>query len=326
LAHRDLKPRNVLLAADGPRVIDFGIARALDSKDHQTQTGAVIGTPGYIAPDQAFGGQVGTAADVFAWGTLIAHAATGHNPFGTGTTHALAVRAEQAEYDLSGVPRDLLPMVQAALDPAPARRPTAESLLVRLLGQQHLEEAATQLIHTEWRSVPTSPATAPQHPSGAVSAASRAVAPPRGPSKTQPPRPSRRWTWVLAGVIALFVLAATNAGVYAFAHNSFKQRPQKPSAAASTPIAPPSPVRQWHVIGGLDRLTDYCEYLGYRSKVVYTEQGRRWWCLDVRERQRSIDLYKACKWHYPDQEPIRVAERRPTGRPGEVVWDCQVLA
>jgi hypothetical protein len=84
----------------------------------------------------------------------------------------------------------------------------------------------------------------------------------------------------LAGVVALVVLAATNAGVYAFTGNSGNDRPQNPPTAALKPIVAPGPARQWHVIGGLDRLTDYCEYLGYRSKVVYTEQGRRWWCLD----------------------------------------------
>ncbi|MFC9976334.1 serine/threonine-protein kinase [Spirillospora sp. NPDC127200] len=157
LVHRDLKPGNVLLAADGPRVIDFGIARALDSTEQHTQTGFVVGSPGWIAPEQVFEGRVGTAADVFAWGTLIAYAATGVHPFGTGTLMLLASRAQQRKHDLSGVPDGLRPLVHAALDPDPAARPGAEDLLVALVGSDDPEHAATQVINREWPLAPRRP-------------------------------------------------------------------------------------------------------------------------------------------------------------------------
>ena len=85
--HRDLKPSNVLLAADGPRVIDFGIARAVDG-DRLTQTGVVVGTPGYIPPEQASGEPAAAAGDVFALGAVLAYAATGHGRTATRTPAA----------------------------------------------------------------------------------------------------------------------------------------------------------------------------------------------------------------------------------------------
>ncbi|MFI6518456.1 protein kinase [Spirillospora sp. NPDC050679] len=178
LVHRDLKPGNVLLAADGPRVIDFGIARALDSTEQHTQTGFVVGSPGWIAPEQVFEGRVGTAADVFAWGTLIAYAATGGvHPFGTGTLMLLASRAQQRKHDLSGVPDGLRPLVHAALDPDPAARPGAEDLLVALVGSDDPEHAATQVINREWALAPRRP-----EPPGAVPAVGPAVGPNTGPN------------------------------------------------------------------------------------------------------------------------------------------------
>ncbi|WP_433136337.1 serine/threonine-protein kinase [Actinomadura nitritigenes] len=251
LVHRDLKPRNVLLADDGPRVIDFGIARALDSEDHHTRTGAVLGSPGYMAPEQAFQGQVSPAADVFAWGTLIAYAATGRNPFGTGNLVTLAARAQQAGYDLSGVPQDVLPVVQAALDPDPARRPSAEALLVRLVGEQAPKEAASDLIHNEWRPGAIPPgAAAPAQP-GAVLGAERVPGPPRessvatpSPFGTVPQRPSRHRTWkvaaVASAVTALIVLGATSAVFYALGHSSDGGRPAGAAVAAPRSAASPS--------------------------------------------------------------------------------------
>ncbi|WP_433472594.1 serine/threonine-protein kinase [Spirillospora sp. CA-142024] len=245
LVHRDLKPRNVLLAADGPRVIDFGIARALDSEDHHTQRGAVIGSPGYVAPEQAFEGQVSTAGDVFAWGTLVAYAASGRNPFGFGTLPVLAARAQQARYDLSAVPQGLLPMVQAALHPDPARRPTAEALLVQLLGEQAPDETAIDLIHNEWRPGPSPSEAAPPVPSGAVPPPSPEGTPPGGPSGAVPPRSSRRRRWamagVAAGVTALVLLGTTGAAFYTLSRGTDNDRPSGPVVAASSPTGTPSP-------------------------------------------------------------------------------------
>ncbi|WP_007512789.1 serine/threonine-protein kinase [Pseudofrankia saprophytica] len=124
--HRDLKPSNVLLSADGPLVIDFGIAVALDGTAVPGEHDA--GTPGYMAPEQARGERVGPAADIFAWGGVVAFAASGHPPFGIGPIHALLYRVVHEKPDLSGVPESLRALVTDAMNPDPDRRPTATQL------------------------------------------------------------------------------------------------------------------------------------------------------------------------------------------------------
>src|SRR5262245_38057481 len=91
LVHRDLKPSNVLLASDGPRVIDFGISWAGEGL-RLTEAGAVVGSPGFVSPEQARGHEVGTASDVFSLGAVLVYAATGQGPFGDGPTQALMYR------------------------------------------------------------------------------------------------------------------------------------------------------------------------------------------------------------------------------------------
>lgn len=130
LVHRDLKPANIILAEDGPRVIDFGIARALDPAEAAglTATGAAIGTPRFMAPEQ-FGDQPITgAADVFAWGTVMCHAA-GTHPFGDGAAATLVGAILTRPPNLDGVPAPLVDLVAACLDKDPARRPTPAQLL-----------------------------------------------------------------------------------------------------------------------------------------------------------------------------------------------------
>ncbi|WP_431782486.1 bifunctional serine/threonine-protein kinase/ABC transporter substrate-binding protein [Streptomyces chumphonensis] len=133
LVHRDVKPGNVLLAVDGPRLIDFGIARAAGTSDDTvlTASGVVVGTPGYLSPEQARGddGQgVGAPSDVFALGCLLAYATTGRPPFGAGMVDALLFRAVHEEADLDGVPRALAPVLRSCLAKEPERRPTAAAL------------------------------------------------------------------------------------------------------------------------------------------------------------------------------------------------------
>ncbi|MCD0483403.1 protein kinase [Streptacidiphilus sp. ASG 303] len=132
VVHRDLKPGNVVLASDGPRVLDFGIARVLD-ETAITRTGGWTGTPGWTSPEEYRGDRGGTAADVFAWGALVAYAATGRLPFGSGAPDAVAYRIMREEADTAGVPAGLLPLVRAALDKDPARRPAAAELVGRCL-------------------------------------------------------------------------------------------------------------------------------------------------------------------------------------------------
>ncbi|TDD25564.1 serine/threonine-protein kinase [Nonomuraea diastatica] len=128
IVHRDLKPGNVILSASGAKVLDFGIARALDESG-LTGTGALIGTPGWISPEQYRGDVADTAADVFAWGALMVYAATGRPPFGTGAPDVLAYRVMSVEPDLSEVPAPLHDLVRGALAKDRTSRPTAYELL-----------------------------------------------------------------------------------------------------------------------------------------------------------------------------------------------------
>ncbi|MEU7385232.1 bifunctional serine/threonine-protein kinase/ABC transporter substrate-binding protein [Streptomyces tanashiensis] len=127
LVHRDVKPGNVLLALDGPRLIDFGIAR-VSGATALTATDAMIGTPGFLAPEQARvagAGEVGPAADVFSLGCVLAYALTGERPFGTGAVAAVVYRTVHEEPDLVDVQETLLPLVTACLAKDPADRPSA---------------------------------------------------------------------------------------------------------------------------------------------------------------------------------------------------------
>ncbi|MFF9069212.1 serine/threonine-protein kinase [Streptomyces sp. NPDC014891] len=127
LVHRDLKPGNIVMAPDGPRVLDFGIARALEST-RLTATGSAFGTPGYLAPEQALGEAVTGAADVFALGAVLV-AAAGGRPFGQGTPMGLMYRAVHEEADLAAVPGALRDLVGRCLAKDPAARPTPEEIL-----------------------------------------------------------------------------------------------------------------------------------------------------------------------------------------------------
>ncbi|MFB6904752.1 bifunctional serine/threonine-protein kinase/ABC transporter substrate-binding protein [Streptomyces bacillaris] len=133
LIHRDVKPGNILLALDGPRLIDFGIARH-PGATALTATDAVLGTPGYLAPEQASAGPVGPACDVFSLGCVLVYAATGRPPFGAGGAAGVLFRTVHEEPDLDGVPPALLPLVTACLAKTPDTRPTAGEARDRLMG------------------------------------------------------------------------------------------------------------------------------------------------------------------------------------------------
>src|SRR6202035_2216828 len=122
VVHRDLKPANVLLATDGPRVIDFGISRAADGTA-LTAAGVVFGTPGYMSPEQAEGKTAGPEGDVFALGCVIAYAATGADPFGSGTAATVLYRVVYGDPSLDGIQQQLREIVCACLAKNPAARP-----------------------------------------------------------------------------------------------------------------------------------------------------------------------------------------------------------
>ncbi|MEV4473773.1 serine/threonine-protein kinase [Nonomuraea salmonea] len=131
VVHRDLKPANVMMTEGEPVVIDFGIASALDSLS-VTASGAVVGTPGYLAPEVLEGRPAGVEADVFSFGATLAYAATGRQPYGQGPASAVAYRVVHHPPDLEGAPAWLEPLLRECLSTDPARRPTAAQICDRL--------------------------------------------------------------------------------------------------------------------------------------------------------------------------------------------------
>ena len=161
--HRDLKPTNVLMAERGPKIVDFGISVAADGTS-LTQTGAVVGSPSWMAPEQAQGRDATAAVDVFSWGATIAFAATGRQPFGEGRPDAVIYRVVHEEPDLTGVDARVLPLVRSALAKDPARRPSPDDLLVGVVKSaipgaaaqpDHVSESeATDIIERTWALPP----------------------------------------------------------------------------------------------------------------------------------------------------------------------------
>ncbi|WP_329086128.1 serine/threonine-protein kinase [Streptosporangium sp. NBC_01469] len=134
LVHRDLKPANVILSMSGPRVIDFGIARALDSTHSFTRSGEVLGSPGWWAPEQVRGLEITPAADVFAWGCMVAYAGNGRHPYGRGDMMTMATRLLTTPPDLGALPAPLNDLVRLATEMDPYQRPSAQDLLIALVG------------------------------------------------------------------------------------------------------------------------------------------------------------------------------------------------
>ena len=168
LVHRDLKPANVLVSPDGPRVIDFGVARAAE-RIQLTVTRGSVGTPAYMAPEQARDTRQATAAsDIFSLGATMLFAATGHAPYQGETVVDVLVRLATGPPDLAGLPPELAEIVEACLERDPRNRPTSAAVLARLapglsatgeLGSAPLTSAALGLIE-EYRRIPRTPAAA----------------------------------------------------------------------------------------------------------------------------------------------------------------------
>lgn len=173
LVHRDLKPANVLLSLSGPRVIDFGIARAMNTATNHTKTGIVMGSPGWMAPEQLLEEQVTTAADIFAWGCLVAFAGSGTHPFGNGDAMTLGKRVLFAEPQISDLDAPLDRLVARALAKEPERRPKAQDLLLELAGGENPDGGAgydpnamvSEKLHQSWRpNLPPMPPAGPMPP------------------------------------------------------------------------------------------------------------------------------------------------------------------
>lgn len=197
VVHRDFKPANVLLGPDGPRVVDFGIARTLDAG---TTSSSLSGTPPYMAPEQLNGVHGSPAADVFAWASTMVYAATGRSPFGGDTVAAVFNRILTRDPDLSGVPPGLRETLATCLSKDPGARPSARSLLVRLVDPgastvtvPDVGPVPSAYVPDDWPghtqagpppAVPSGTRPSPRHPPGEPAGPARdaAALPPRGPA------------------------------------------------------------------------------------------------------------------------------------------------
>ncbi|MFI0939509.1 serine/threonine-protein kinase [Streptomyces sp. NPDC021020] len=212
LVHRDLKPGNVLLADDGPRVIDFGIARAVAAAP-LTTTGVVIGTPGYMAPEQLRTGGTGPEGDVFALGCVLAFAATGRGPFDGMSADGVGYRVVHEEPDLTGLPGALRPLVAACLVKEAGERPTARELLASLSAPTGGPPAASGAVPEAPGSAPVPPGPAPVPPGPAPVPPGPAFVPAPADTPTRPDAPAPA------------------------------DAPTRPDAAPAAPPVPPAPYR-----------------------------------------------------------------------------------
>ncbi|KUJ65187.1 hypothetical protein ACZ90_50225 [Streptomyces albus subsp. albus] len=237
VVHRDLKPSNILLTATGPKVIDFGIARAIGDP-RLTQTGATAGTPAFMSPEQATGREHTSAGDVFALAGLLVYAATGHGPFGAGQPADLLYRVRFAEPDLTGVPGTLLPPLTRCLHKDPAHRPTTTELATHLAAPtgdftDHLPDTLLtdigQRATRVWHITPAREA-APEEPPAEPAAA--------------PARRLTRRRLLTAGGAAVLGAAAVGAGAWAW--RSGRDEPR------SRPANVPSRAVWWAQIGGIE--------------------------------------------------------------------------
>jgi serine/threonine protein kinase len=253
VVHRDLKPANVLLAEDGPRVIDFGISRAVEASA-LTHTGLVVGSPGFMSPEQAEGREVGPPSDIFSLGAVLAFAATGQGPFGSGSTPALVYRVVHGGPQLDLVPAEVRSLAERCLAKDPALRPTAADLLAAAA-----YPAAGWLPTPVTRAMEAAPLTTTAPRPAGIASAPAPVPPVPGPSPTagpgRPPRQTRRlgrWrpltaTLVLsalvgAGATAAVTMTAGSAPAHA-SQSAPRATPGQTLAPASTPAssAPASP-------------------------------------------------------------------------------------
>ncbi|MEV4369065.1 serine/threonine-protein kinase [Nonomuraea sp. NPDC049637] len=196
IVHRDFKPDNVLIAADGPRVVDFGIARIIDSTG--TITSRAIGTPAYMAPEQIAGDDIGPFTDVFAWGATMAFAATGKAAFEGKSIAVVLNRILNHQVDVDVMHEPLRGVVRSALAKSPDERPSADQLLLRLLGQTGTAAGASTAVLTRGVQVAgddTTPFTRVSATSITERPATQATGhPTRPPSGTTPAHPATTGT------------------------------------------------------------------------------------------------------------------------------------
>ncbi|GAA3396271.1 serine/threonine-protein kinase [Streptomyces roseoviridis] len=212
LIHRDLKPSNVLMTDNGPRLIDFGIARAFDGTTRVTGTGLIIGTPGFMSPEQAVGAELTPASDVFSLGSVLFFAVTGRGPFGSGGAASVLYRVVHDEPGLTAVPPGLRPVLSACLRKDPAHRATLDELLDLVDGRAagaappEAGEHRQPGHHTARGESPTEAAVPPTARETAGSA----------PAELRSPLPLliAFVIWAVGGVAGLVALASGKVGAY----------------------------------------------------------------------------------------------------------------
>jgi serine/threonine protein kinase len=267
VVHRDLKPSNVLLAEDGPRVIDFGISLAAEATS-LTNAGFVVGSPGFMSPEQAQGGRVGPPSDIFSLGAILAFAATGEGPFGGGSTAALVYRIVHSPPDLGRLPSQVRPLVERCLAKDPSQRPVAADFLVEagavqpvtgrlpepVIGtstQGPVQTSATQLGSDQTITAgkqPPSPTAGKQPPSPTAGK----QPPSSQPSALQPQpgdrtrlRQRRFWRplamiWISGALLAAFAAAAHALDGVGSQSPGTHSRPPAAKSASASPFPAPS--------------------------------------------------------------------------------------
>ncbi|MHB9859948.1 serine/threonine-protein kinase [Streptomyces sp. YIM S03343] len=229
VVHRDLKPSNVLLAEDGPKVIDFGISRPKDS-ELRTETGKLIGTPPFMAPEQfRRPREVGPAADIFALGSVLVHAATGRGPFDSDSPYVVAYQVVHDEPDLTGLPDGLAPLVRSCLAKEPEDRPTPDELM------RELRSVAAS--YDTQAFIPTQRTGGGRLPEPVVAEPVDAGKPKRRRAVTLGKRPRLRRAALAAGAFGL-VAGGGLAGVLLSGGD-------EPRATPTTPPAAPAAFQAW---------------------------------------------------------------------------------
>jgi eukaryotic-like serine/threonine-protein kinase len=250
VVHRDLKPSNVLLAEDGPRVIDFGISEAAEASA-VAGANVLIGSPGYMSPEQVLGADIGPASDMFSLGSVLTFAATGTGPFGTGSNAALMYRLVNTPANLGDVPGELRSLVGSCLAKFPGDRPTARELLAEVGALQPAPGWLAESIMNSFIQDPPAPVADLAAAGKQVAVTENSAQPPRPGQPSRPGQPPRGGTGgpgrhrisrslasacltgglVAGSAVAAFALLGAN-------HTPADSHHQPQAGAAATPNVP----------------------------------------------------------------------------------------
>ena len=251
VVHRDLKPSNVLLADDGPRLIDFGISRSMETSA-LTQTGTVVGSPGFMSPEQTQGREVGPPSDIFSLGALLTFAATGEGPFGQGSTVALLYRVVTSQPNTAALPGGIRLLAEHCLAKDPRQRPTAAQLLAGLSqpGPVAYPPPTPAYPATELAAGPAGPRDNAPERVPTVSRpelrfdrpAASPVPPWDSPAAAPARRPPGRRGWLIAAA-AVAVLASVGAGAFVAGKIGPGHGGAPPASGGPSPAGATSPVR-----------------------------------------------------------------------------------